>query len=551
MDQRTTFLIVARRYGLVVLLVAAAVAAGSYALSGMREPRYRTAAAIALGEGAQQGIFGDVVTVDRARRIAVEERRATSAPVLIAAAERLGAGTTEGDVERAVDTSADFETDRIQVTAEAGDAARAAAIATAVVDAYREAVGTDYSADSRARLAELEQYIGQLEGQRDAADAQLAAFNADFQAQVASVEGLDANRRSDMLRRLQTTTPEYDRAERASRAARDSLTVAQREAEELQVDAELVAAERIDAIEPAELPEEPVSPRPQRDAALAGVLALLVAGALAWRRADHLPRPVPADAVPGLLGAPTLGVVPEQRQLRGGNPVARAHDPSLPAAEAYQLVSACLRGPLAAHGIKAVLVTSASRREGRTTTALNLAAASALGGRRVVVVDADLRSRGLSTLCGARERPGLGEAIASGALDAGLLLDLPVGDGETVRLLPAGAPAKDVARVLSSGVLRDVLRQVAADADLVIVDGPPLVSHADATLLADAVGGVIIVTSRDVTDEVLEAARVRLGFLNVPVLGAVRNDMPRRGEGRRQAGPRLQAARRDVVPVER
>jgi polysaccharide biosynthesis transport protein len=130
---------------------------------------------------------------------------------------------------------------------------------------------------------------------------------------------------------------------------------------------------------------------------------------------------------------------------------------------------------------KAILVTSAAEKEGKSTVSLNLAAVLALNGSRVLLVDADMRSAGLSGYMGfARETGGLSEALSSSAEPAVIT---PFPEFPRLSALPAGSTPTYPAEMLGSERMRTLVRAWSASYDYVLMDSPPVLAVTDALIL--------------------------------------------------------------------
>jgi capsular exopolysaccharide synthesis family protein len=173
---------------------------------------------------------------------------------------------------------------------------------------------------------------------------------------------------------------------------------------------------------------------------------------------------------------------------------------------------------------KVVVVTSAVAGEGKTVTSLNLAAALAEAGGRVVLVDGDLRRPGCHRLLGVDdEAPGLSAVLAGEAA-----LEHAVRTLAELRLafLPAGRTPSNPAALIGAPRLREVLGVLAAGYDFVVVDSPPVLPVTDALVLgreADAV--VLVVKGHETPREMVRRARDQLRQANAHVLGATVNDV--------------------------
>jgi capsular exopolysaccharide synthesis family protein len=167
------------------------------------------------------------------------------------------------------------------------------------------------------------------------------------------------------------------------------------------------------------------------------------------------------------------------------------------AGEAFQMLRGALRYFNSDRPPASVVVTSASQQDGKTTVATQLAVAVARSGKRVTIVDADLRHPQVTARFGlAASASGLAEVLTHDAVLADVLLEVPLdGEVESGRLtvVPAGAPPRNPSELLSSQRMRDVLRHLEQESDLVIVDTAAALAVSDALPLLQAASGVILV----------------------------------------------------------
>jgi capsular exopolysaccharide synthesis family protein len=170
----------------------------------------------------------------------------------------------------------------------------------------------------------------------------------------------------------------------------------------------------------------------------------------------------------------------------------------------------------------AILVTSASRGEGKTSAAVNLALVYAHAGRRVVLVDTDLRRARLSRVLSVPEtRPGVRELVLEqvGAEEA----LMPVaGYGERLRVLAARSEDGYAFDLLQAQRVEELVEELRSQADIVVLDSPPITEAADGLVLAKAVDAVVLVVRYGRTRrDRLTRARLLLEQLGVVPAGIV------------------------------
>ncbi|HEY0581976.1 MAG TPA: CpsD/CapB family tyrosine-protein kinase, partial [Chloroflexota bacterium] len=167
-------------------------------------------------------------------------------------------------------------------------------------------------------------------------------------------------------------------------------------------------------------------------------------------------------------------------------------DPHSPAAEAYRSLAANLQFAYADRQLQTVGITSPSSGEGKSTTAANLAIALAEGGRRVIVIDADLRRPTMHTLFGISQQDGLTNVLLG---DQQPQLPLQDTAAPGVRVLVSGPSPTNPLEVLASRRLDQILSQARSQADFVLVDTAPAGALADVAVLAPRLEGMLLVVS--------------------------------------------------------
>jgi tyrosine-protein kinase Etk/Wzc len=140
-----------------------------------------------------------------------------------------------------------------------------------------------------------------------------------------------------------------------------------------------------------------------------------------------------------------------------------------------------------------LMISSAEPNAGKSTVAANLAAALAHTGRRVVLVDADLRKPSIHQAFGLKKEPGVVDAILE---PSRLVLALRDTGAPRLRVLSCGTLGGDPVELLASDGMREVLQNLAYEADIIILDTPPVLAAADAVLLAPLASDVLLVAAQ-------------------------------------------------------
>ena len=247
-----------------------------------------------------------------------------------------------------------------------------------------------------------------------------------------------------------------------------------------------------------------VQPRPIHNAVLGiGIGFLLgLAAAFLWEALDGRIRS--EDEVAELLGLPLLGSVRESARPRSSPRVAMLESPNSPQAESFRILRVAL-DTLHRDVARTLMITSTIDGEGKSTTAANLAVAYARSGLRVILVDLDLPAPSVDRLFGLEGGAGVKEvALGHVPLDAALA-EVPIvaSSGSSngyasyrgsLHVLPAGQVSPNVREMLLGHSSAELLRQLTSQADIVLIDAPPIVPDIDdAQALASCVDSLLVV----------------------------------------------------------
>ena len=254
-------------------------------------------------------------------------------------------------------------------------------------------------------------------------------------------------------------------------------------------------------VERANAPRQPVKPQADRIAALSTILGLLAGIGLALltdRVEDHVASPEDLETA----GLPILGVIPHVRtEDRPAIATACLNRRFSEIAEAFAGLRAMLDSPQHRDHARVVLVASSVPGEGKTVTSCNLALAWARKGRRVLLIDCDLRRSRLSAIFPMPPgQKGLLEALHEGSGRSSETLRYPVDgcaglDVIATRPVDGASPAEVVGTV----AMAELIAWAKANYDHVVLDAPPLGLVSDALALAPLANSVLVVARPDVS----------------------------------------------------
>lgn len=412
--------------------------------------------------------------------------------------------------------------------------------------------------DRNPDIMAIDARIGEIENQLNSF---ATTYERSLEKQVRSLEQA-MGRSQGQLSTIPARQVASSRLERQVTLLQELYTFLQTRLREAEI-ARNVNLPGVQIVDTASLPGEPASPDLQMNLLLGLLLGLGLGSVVALYREYTDSRIRGRKEVERSTGIPVLGMIPSVSKpgpilaIAGtnGSPTGmpgRRTDSSLPesrktlgvalrsknwdeqvALEAFHSLLTDLRYAGIQHGarpVRSVAVTSATRGDGKTFTACNLAIASAAQGRRTLLVDMDLRGSGVARFFHIPwTAPGLVEVLEGARDFRGVLNDFEiVGDHSSLHVMSSGSSESTRGGILErcSQRLESLFGDVEAQYDLVVVDTPPLNVITDAASITTRADAVLVVVRGGATDrEALELTLQRLRLLNANVLGIVLNDV--------------------------
>lgn len=477
------------RHRVLVIAITVLTALVAYAASLLQDEVYHSETRVFLtdplasasADSGRSRIDPQVYTIQQVTRV-------TALPVLQRASGRLDSRWSARDLEEMVTVEPEAEALVLSVAATAPTAEASMEIVRSVTEAYGRFNEESAGERAEAALAELSRSQEQL--QTEVAEAQ-TALNRTPNDPVAQA-------------RVQTLTEQLVAAENSARALAIEATT---------------SGSGVDFVEQVEASEEPIQPKPVRNAALGGAVGLVLAAAVADLLSRRRRRLDPST----VLGAPLLANIPDFRRSASAMASDQLFDSE--AAEAFQFLLASFEYAVARTQAWSILVTSASPGDGKSLTALHLARALALQGRDIMLVDADIRAHGLTSLLNAHEQPGLVSLAEGEALDA-VVRRYRISESVRLRVIPAGRTPQNPTGLLGTDAYRRAIDNIIATNELTIIDGGPLLTVADASALALQVAGILLVIDAEIPEGDLLEVQRRLRLIPTPLVGYVVNRSP-------------------------
>ena len=226
-----------------------------------------------------------------------------------------------------------------------------------------------------------------------------------------------------------------------------------------------------------------------------------------------------------LTDRPIIGTIPFDPKA-SERPIILQADPHNPRSEAFRALRTNLQF-LEMDGGHTFVVTSSIPSEGKSTTTVNLAIALADAGKRVALIDTDLRKPRVAQYLGIEGGVGLTDVLIGRAKIGDVML--PWGK-RPLFALPAGKVPPNPSELLGSRQMAQLLQAIAADFDVVLLDAPPLLPVTDAAILARQTTGALVVASAGrVSTGQLSTALTALETVEANVAGLVLTMVPTRG----------------------
>jgi len=202
-------------------------------------------------------------------------------------------------------------------------------------------------------------------------------------------------------------------------------------------------------------------------------------------------------------------------------------DPKSPIAEAYRTLRTNIEFSSIDKELQTIVITSSGAGEGKSTTAVNLAYAFVQGGKKVLLIDADLRRPMIHKRFEISNRCGL-----SSVLIGERTIEDCVQSIENLELITSGPIPPNPSEMLGSNKMKELLEGLKEDYDYIIIDSPPVGFVTDSALLSAAVDGTILTVAIEETEKKAASyAKMQLTRVNANILGVVLTKIPQKNSG--------------------
>lgn len=404
----------------------------------------------------------------------------------------------------------------------------------------------NYEAKSRLSRIKTDPTLVQAKRQIDSAQKELTALRTKLRTKLAA-EVVDSETRDELARinklraqvsvarmykeeidkeleRVQDETKTISRGTQDLSQQQDEIQIVSETARKIgaeveAMEVELRAPPRIRLVDRATVPAPKDAYRKIKmsSMAAAGSFALVVLGVSFWESRERRINTV--DQVVDGLGMRLVGALPSLPDLSRRYDEARGKRIKNILVESIDTIRTMILHASLSDGIRMIMIASAEKGEAKTSLSCNLATSLARGGRRTVLVDADLRSPSVHKLFDITSSPGLSEVLRGEAvLDDVIQVTPALG----LHLIPAGQCDPISLQCLAQDGLRNPFEELRRRYDFIIVDSAPVLPVADALLISQVVDAVLFSVLRDVSRiPMVYAAYERLASLNTRMLGVV------------------------------
>jgi capsular exopolysaccharide synthesis family protein len=487
-----------RRWLPAIVLAAAIVAIPVYAFLKAQAPVYQASATVRVGVSSTR--LPDYNSILASAELGkFYAYLATTRPLLVRVIDQLGLTESVEELGRRVSASTAVDGSVMTVSVRDGNAERAAIIANGMAEAMAELSPGNGNASSPVAET-LERDLAVIRAEIDDTEAEIDAIESQRQP--------NENRLTILRSRLLTLLATHANILELSMGTDPSS---------------------IEVLVPAIAPTEPIEPRPSFYTALAALVALFAATAVAFL-AEYLKNDVKdIEDIEEVTGLSVVGKVRQPKgalRLRHPSAIVTLHRRDSREAESYRKLRVNI-DLLAMHGeFRSLLVTGSRPVYGKSLTAANLAVAFAQSGRRVILVDADLREPQIHGLFDLPNERGLTHILEYGVQSINQLVQ-PTPE-PNLRVVTAGSARVNPSDLLGSQRMREAVLHLLSLADLVVFDSPPVPDVSDAVLLSSIIQETVLVVSpRRTSRDAAFQARQALEIAHANVLGAVAFEVSR------------------------
>ncbi len=467
----------------------AAVTVVALLVTVVQRDAYEATARVSLGNSAAQDaiqdpLFSNARTADR--ELSNEVNVAHSDAVRLDVETRLG-------LEPDIDISADDESDSLRFRATAAEASDAAVHANTWAEVYVEFKRQEAAASISEAIAVFETDLTELRAERTRLrgpidDLQDRLLNAPPEQQPLLQVELD--------RVTAATAADFELIDAKVQGLAGNIT-------QLELNRRLASTGTARVVQAAAPPLAPTNGSLARNLVLALFVGAM-AGVAAAILVESLDRTIKDTEDVADFGIPVLGVIPDPGRTIPEDelPLATMRHVGTPVAEGYQKVRTALEFALLGRSITSLLITSPNQSEGKTTLSVNLAWAMSAVDHRVALVDVDFRRPRIHEVFDCPVQPGLSDRLLSETPLHHLAFRVDAKGNSNLIVIPTGTTPPSPADFVATPGFSGLIGELSEQADLVVLDAPPVLPVSDAPSIGRQVDAVVVAvkvgsTSRD------------------------------------------------------
>lgn len=394
-----------------------------------------------------------------------------------------------------------LDTQIIEVTVELADPIKAAEIANTLVLVFSQQQYDSQTSRYAESKSSLENTLAE--------HRQIIDTNVELLGTIPNTE----SRQSDK-----------DRIEGVIQQAQNTYATVLQSYETLRI-AEAQSYSLIELVDPAEANSSPVAPRVFTNTLLGLMVGAMIAGGIAFLVEyvdDTINSPQEMDKKFGLVPIGYVGVMGKSSSNKKGYLVVK-DEPRSPTAEAFRGIRTNIEFANVSYPTKTILVTSPSPEEGKTTIVANLALVLAQEGKRVGIIDCDLRRPRIHKLFGVTNRVGITDVLWGKVS----LSTVFIKAYRNVYVAPSGKLPPFPAELLGSKQMSDLLEDAKEFVDVVIIDTPPAIVTDPIVLSTKVDGVIIVVVPKKTKQNSIQLMMDQFGRADTRIIGTIYNKLGR------------------------
>lgn len=518
------------RWSWLLILLAALAGGSAYYLSSRQTPVYQASAMAMINVAPlSQDSYSSIYLAQQLGES--YSKIMTTRTVLDSVAQRLGLEI----LPESIQVMPVQNTQLLTVTVTDTDPERAALIANTLVAVFSEQIQADQAARYADSKQNLKNQLDVLDEQIQTTSADLAVLGQEIQNDNTTLAALletdnivrtqeELDQRASLIQQTQSTLQsrlsQQAQLQTVLQNYRTSYSILLQSYESIRL-AESQSSSGVLLKDPAVPSEAPIQPQPFRSAMLAAVVGLFLGAGIVFLIEfldDSLRDP---QEITRKWGIPILGMIVNFNS-NNGNELITEKQPRAPVSEAFRSLRTNLQFASIASPIHTLLVTSPSPEDGKTIVVGNLACVFAQGGRKVVVVDADLRRPRVHKVFQLQNRLGLTDQF----IRPQEYLDGAVQPTEVKNLfaLTSGSLPPNPSELLGSQRMVEIVQTLEAQFELVVLDAPPSLVVTDANVLANRADGVLLVICPSISKRAaIKHTIEQLAQVNANIVGVVLN----------------------------